>query len=184
MTYLIAGLGNPGNQYCDTRHNIGFFILEVLCSKLGLKFKHDSRFLSDVVLYKNKIASFYLIKPQTFMNLSGEAIYKIQKFYKDSSLFVLHDDLDLPFGSIRFKNGGSNGGHNGLKSIDRLCGNNYYRLRFGIGRDEHKSVVEHVLGNFNDSVSRDRLVEHCVDALIYFFDNPDFLKLQNNFTLK
>lgn len=182
MIYLIAGLGNPGSQYFDTRHNIGFSILEVLSDKLSLVFKYDSKFLSDMALYRNNNSKFYFIKPQTFMNLSGEAIYKIRQYYKDSKLFVLHDELDLPFGVIKFKNGGGNGGHNGLKSIDNLCGNDYYRLRFGIGKSDN--VIQHVLGKFENQDEKKRLVEHCVEALMYFLDNPDFLKLQNDFTLK
>ncbi|WP_104697635.1 MULTISPECIES: aminoacyl-tRNA hydrolase [unclassified Helicobacter] len=183
MKYLVAGLGNPGPMYCGTRHNIGFDILEALCESLDLEFRIDTKLLCEISTFKNQKAIFYLIKPQTFMNLSGESIIKVSNFYKCDGLFVIHDDLDLPFGSIRFKNGGGNGGHNGLKSIDRLYGNDYYRLRFGIGRGM-MDIAQYVLGKFEDRDCKDRLVQHSIKALETFFVDLDFLKLQNNFTIK
>lgn len=183
MKFLIAGLGNFGATYCGTRHNIGFDILEALCESLGLEFKLDAKLLCEISTFKNSQATFYLIKPQTFMNLSGDSIIKVNNFYKCDKLLVIHDDLDLPFGSIRFKDGGGNGGHNGLKSIDKLYGNCYYRLRFGIGRGD-VDIARYVLSRFEDVDSKNRLIQHSVEALIFFFSNLDFFKLQNNFTIK
>ena len=184
MAYLIAGLGNFGDQYRGTRHNVGFDILEALCDRLKVAFRYDSKLLCDIAQYKNNTESFYFIKPRTFMNLSGESVSRVRQFYKTSDLLVLHDELDIPLGSIRFKRGGSSGGHNGLKSIDKLCGNDYTRLRFGIGRSEIISVVDFVLGKFEDMGRKDELVEHCADALEGFVENLDFTRMQNHFTLK
>ena len=184
MAYLIAGLGNFGDQYRGTRHNVGFDILEALCDRLKVTFRYDSKLLCDIASYKNSTEAFYFIKPRTFMNLSGESVSRVKQFYKTSDLLVLHDELDIPLGSIRFKRGGSSGGHNGLKSIDKLCGNDYARLRFGIGRSEIIPVVDFVLGKFEDMGRRDELVGHCADGLEGFVENLDFTHMQNNFTLK
>ncbi len=108
--YLIVGLGNPGLQYADTRHNVGFMLLDQLAAELGLKFSRH-QFLAlytDGPFEGHKII---LAKPQTFMNLSGNSIIAVKKFYKMEEVVVIHDDLDLPFGTLRFKKGGGHGGH-------------------------------------------------------------------------
>lgn len=176
---LIAGLGNPGIKYHLTRHNIGFEILDSLAQSLNVKFE-NSRFNAEIV--KIPSCNTFLVKPNTFMNLSGEAIVPIMNFYKIDSLLVVHDDLDLEFGCIKFKKAGSNGGHNGLKSIDSLFGNDYYRLRFGIGRD--LNVVDYVLSKFTDIKTLKELIKHSQEALEFFMTTKDFTKMQNNFTQK
>ena len=111
---LIVGLGNPGTDYETTRHNIGFMVVDELNHRLDSVNVTKTAFLGNC--YKSK--NHFLLQPLTFMNLSGESVLKVKNFYKQENVVVIHDDLDLPFGSLRFKHGGGNGGHNGLKSID------------------------------------------------------------------
>lgn len=151
MKYLIAGLGNIGAEYEYTRHNIGFEVVDALASEFGASFKLDTQ--AFVAEFKHKGRIFVLIKPTTYMNLSGKAVrYWLQK--KDipkENLLVVMDDLALPFGKQRLRSNGSDGGHNGLKSIDALCGgNNYARLRVGIGNDFAKGYqADYVLGRWS-----------------------------------
>lgn len=142
--YLIVGLGNPGNRYRFTRHNIGFMVLE----KLARDFEIDLKQKSFVALWgRGKINGndVLLAMPQTFMNLSGTAVRQLVAFFKAdlSNLIVIHDDLDLPFGTIRLKTGGGNAGHKGLASItENLGSSDFMRVRIGIGRPSDKSRIE------------------------------------------
>ncbi|MFA6191768.1 MAG: aminoacyl-tRNA hydrolase [Sulfurimonas sp.] len=141
---LIVGLGNPGPTYEKTRHNIGFMVIDALVSRNNAN-KLSSTPQSE--LYK--FSEHFLLKPLTFMNLSGIAIAQVKNFYKIDKVVVIHDDLDLPFGAIRFKFGGGHGGHNGLKSADEKISKEYIRVRMGIGKPEHKGeVASFVLGDF------------------------------------
>ena len=151
MKYLIAGLGNIGNDYADTRHNIGFMVLDALAKASNAVFA-DKRygFVAEMRL-KNK--SLVLLKPSTYMNLSGNAVrYWLQKEnIPNENLLVVVDDLALPFGALRLKSKGGDAGHNGLKHIQDLIGQNYSRLRFGIGSDflrGHQS--DYVLDAFSE----------------------------------
>jgi PTH1 family peptidyl-tRNA hydrolase len=128
---LIVGLGNPGPKYQNTRHNVGFMVIDELINRLNPTKLSSSSFNGE--LYKTK--NHYLLKPYTFMNLSGECVIKVKNFYKIEvdDIVVIHDDLDLPFGSVRFKKGGGHGGHNGLKSCDSFITKEYIRVRIGIG---------------------------------------------------
>jgi len=150
MKYLIAGLGNIGSEYANTRHNIGFKILDALAKEESLIFE-DSRY-GAVTEYKVKGRIFKLLKPSTYMNLSGRAINYWLKKEKISieNLLVINDDLALPFGKLRLKSGGSDGGHNGLKSIQEVLGHNQYaRLRFGIGDNFNQGrQLNYVLGQW------------------------------------
>ena len=135
---LVFGLGNPGPKYENTRHNIGFDVLDFLAKEFKVTFKNDS--LGDIAEFKHKGRTFVLLKPSTYMNLSGKAVrYWMQKEnIAKENLLVVVDDLHLEFAALRLRGKGSDAGHNGLKSIDQLTGgNNYARLRFGIGRDFH-----------------------------------------------
>lgn len=150
--FLIVGLGNMGEKYQDTRHNIGFTILDALARDRDVVF--ETRKLGDLTRFNHKGRTFILLKPNTYMNLSGKAVnywLKIEKIPLEN-LLVLTDDLNLPFGTIRIKGQGSSGGHNGLTSINEvLQTQNYARFRFGIGNDYPKGrQVEHVLGRWND----------------------------------
>ena len=150
MKYLISGLGNIGPEYELTRHNVGFLILDRLADKHGLKFDSGRFAFHTELKYKGR--SIYLIKPTTFMNLSGKAVNYWMKDLKipKENLLVVTDDLALPFGKLRMKAKGSNGGHNGLGNIQEVLGTNEYpRLRFGVGSDFSKGrQVDYVLSNF------------------------------------
>ncbi len=152
MKYLITGLGNIGADYDNTRHNVGFAAVDVLAERFEASFKNNTH--GDTAIVKYKSRTFLLLKPNTYMNLSGKAVrYWLQKenIPKENLLVVL-DDLNLSFGKQKLKGKGSDGGHNGLKSIDQLCGgNNYARLRIGIGDDFKKGrQVDYVLGKWTE----------------------------------
>lgn len=149
--YLICGLGNPGAEYAGTRHNTGFMVLDAFAEASNIHFE-DKRygFIAETSLKGRKII---LLKPTTFMNLSGNAVrYWLTKENIDQSrLLVISDELALPLGAFRLKNGGSNGGHNGLGHIQQMIGQNYARLRMGIGNDYPRGgQVDWVLGRYND----------------------------------
>lgn len=150
MKYLIAGLGNIGPEYKNTRHNIGFQILDALAEASNISFS-DKRY-GFVAEYKYKSRTFILLKPTTYMNLSGRAVnYWMQKEKIEiGNLLVLVDDLALPFGTLRVRAKGGAGGHNGLENINQVLGrNDYARLRFGIGDNFHKGFqVDYVLGEW------------------------------------
>lgn len=152
--YVIVGLGNPGNRYRFTRHNIGFMVLEKLAQDFKIDLKQKS---FDALWGKGKIKSTNLLlaMPQTYMNLSGTATRQLVAFFKADigNLIVVHDDLDLPFGTIRLKTGGGNAGHKGLSSItENLGSSDFMRVRIGIGRPSDKSRIEgYVLEPFNSN---------------------------------
>lgn len=151
MKYLIVGLGNPGAKYAETRHNIGFKVVEAVASELGGEFKSEK--LADIAEVKFKGRTLVLVKPTTFMNLSGKAVnYWLQQHkIPRENMMVITDDLALPFGKLRMKGQGSDGGHNGLKDIQAtLNTTDYARLRFGVGSDFSKGKqVDYVLGEWN-----------------------------------
>ncbi len=143
---LIVGLGNPGEKYELNRHNIGFLAVDYLIDTFNAR-QISSKFKGELF----KSSDFLFLKPSTFMNLSGESAVLVKNFYKidNEDIVVVHDDIDLKTGALRFKRGGSNGGHNGLKSLDAYIGNDYWRVRVGVGRPERKEdVVKYVLSDF------------------------------------
>ncbi|MDD2781006.1 aminoacyl-tRNA hydrolase [Sulfuricurvum sp.] len=143
---LIVGLGNPGPAYASTRHNVGFMVIDELCRRHSVQNISKSSFEGELF----KMGAHFLLKPTTYMNLSGRSILTVKNFYKIDEIIVVHDDLDLPFGAMRFKIGGGHGGHNGLKSADAAISSEYTRVRLGIGKPEHKSqVADYVLHPFN-----------------------------------
>ena len=147
-TYIIAGLGNPGPHYQWTRHNAGFLFLDRLAN-LELISITRKTFSGLAGEWNRKDDRLILLKPQTFMNLSGRAVMQALQFHKLplSNLIVVHDELDLPFGTVRFKLGGGHGGHNGLRSIKELLGqDDFLRLRIGIGRPQFDDSTSYVLG--------------------------------------
>ncbi len=144
MNYLIVGLGNPTKSYEQTRHNVGFMIIDSIIAQLNSTEISKSSFKGELF----KTLSLFFLKPTTYMNLSGESILAVRNYYKIENIIVIHDDLDLGFGVIRFKKGGGHGGHNGLKSIDSLIGKDYIRVRIGIGKPQSQSVVKFVLSSF------------------------------------
>lgn len=149
--FLIVGLGNPGLDYAYTRHNVGFMLADHLAYAFGFP-EFKSKFQS---LYSERLlertAKVIIQKPQTYMNLSGTAVSQIVSFYKipTENVFVIHDDLDLKPLEVKIKFAGSNGGHNGLKDIDKFIGTKYWRIRIGIGRPLSKEQVpQYVLSTF------------------------------------
>lgn len=147
---LIVGLGNPGAQYEDTRHNAGFWWLEALARKLGVSLRNEAKFHGRAGKLASAQGDIWLLCPDTFMNLSGKSVATLARFYKipPESILVAHDELDLPPGTARLKQGGGHGGQNGLKDIHvQLGSSNYWRLRIGIGHPGSKEqVTGHVLG--------------------------------------
>jgi len=147
---LLVGLGNPGTEYAKTRHNVGFMAVDEIVRRYSFpEFKPKGKgVLTSGTMEDKKIL---ILKPHTFMNLSGEAVLGACSFYKltPKDIIVFHDDMDLPVGKVKVKRGGSSGGHNGLKSIDSCIGPDYLRVRIGIGRPEGKTdVINWVLGTF------------------------------------
>lgn len=145
---LIVGLGNPGDKYRMTRHNIGFLLLDMLAESYEFQSwqaKHKG------LLNKGNIEGqdVILLKPQTYMNLSGESVIACCNFFKIplDEVLVIHDDIDVPFAKVKVKTGGGHGGHNGLRSIDQHCGVNYHRVRFGVGKPIY-DTADYVLSNF------------------------------------
>ncbi|AEA43711.1 aminoacyl-tRNA hydrolase [Fluviicola taffensis] len=151
MKYLFVGLGNPGSKYEETRHNIGFKVLEALAKELGGTFTLQKT--AEVAEVKFKGRTLILVKPTTYMNLSGKAVnyYLQQEKILKENMVVVTDDLALPFGKLRMKGKGSDGGHNGLKDIQATLNSvEYCRLRFGVGSDFHKGQqVDYVLGEWS-----------------------------------
>lgn len=154
---IIAGLGNPGKEYEDTRHNAGFWAADAIASKFRVDLSHrQHQALTGQLLLHGQ--SHLLIKPQTFMNLSGEAVagLMIAHDIHPEELLVIIDDINLPTGRIRMRSSGSDGGHNGLKSIINHIGRNFWRLRIGVGQpvekddNDHNKLVSHVLGTVNE----------------------------------
>lgn len=172
MKYLIVGLGNIGSEYSKTRHNIGFDILDAFAEASNIVFT-DARYgaISEVKL-KGRILK--LLKPSTYMNLSGNAVrYWLQKEkISVENLLIIVDDLAIPFGSLRIRAKGSDGGHNGLKHINELLGtNNYARLRFGIGSNFSKgNQINYVLGEWTDeeNISLNKMYDICNEIIKSF----------------
>ena len=165
--FLIAGLGNPGDKYTNTRHNVGFMVIDSMIKNLTLTTNvNKSNFIAQVVKSSNTL----LVKPQTFMNNSGQSIIAIQEYYKIDleNIIVIHDDLDLPFGAVKFKIGGGHGGHNGLRSIDANCGKEYIRIRVGIGKPQFKNdVANYVLSDFSKEELKqlEDIITHIIKAI-------------------
>lgn len=174
---LVVGLGNPGPQYSFNRHNIGFMVLDSLAKMFNLNFTLHKNLKSYIALHSRVI----LCKPMTFMNTSGEAVQSVKNYYKTDEIFVIHDDLEVVFGKLKFKKGGGNAGHNGLKSIDSYCGQDYLRARCGIGRPKNgEDVASYVLSDFTESPKD--LIAHCARAIDFFITHQDFQQMQNFFT--
>ena len=172
MKYLVVGLGNMGAKYDGTRHNIGFDVIDHLAKEKELNYKQE--IYGDLAEYKFKGRTFFLLKPSTYMNLSGKAVrYWLQKKkIQASNLLIVVDDVNLPFGTIRIRAKGSDGGHNGLKSINELLGTSQYaRLRFGIGNDYPKGAkINFVLGKWtkDEQQSLPSLVKSAAEAIKSF----------------
>lgn len=172
---MIAGLGNPGKEYQETRHNIGFLAVEALAQRWSLSWK-KGRFNSLLAKGKYKNFECLLVKPQIFMNRSGEAIAPLLNFYRASleDLIVFHDDLDLPLGRLKIKSGGGDGGHRGIRSlIESLSSEEFIRFRLGIGRPPQRvDPVEYVLRPWENEEKKGlpEVIQKGTEALEYFLD--------------
>ena len=181
---LIVGLGNPGIQYEQTRHNIGFRVIDKLVSNSNAIDVSKNSFFGK--LYKSN--QTLLLKPMTYMNLSGKSILAVKNFYKVEldDIIVVHDDIDLPFSALRFKKGGGHGGHNGLRSIDAVMGKEYSRVRMGVGKPQYRGeVVNFVLSNFSIDEEKilDEYIEHTVEA-IKQLENKSLNDVKSRYSLK
>lgn len=165
---LIAGFGNPGSEYTNTRHNAGFWFVDELARQLGASFTSDKRSFSQVASAQIDGRKLVLLKPMNFMNNSGQGLSAIARFYKidTSKILVAHDELDIPPGHIRLKQGGGHGGHNGLRdSVAKLGSSDFWRLRIGIGHPGHKSAVSgYVLKRA--SASDQRLIDEAIELAL------------------
>jgi PTH1 family peptidyl-tRNA hydrolase len=167
---LVVGLGNPGENYARTRHNLGFMVADLLAARLGAKFKAHKRSGAEILTGRLAGRSVVLAKPRCYMNESGRQVGPLAKFYSvpPADIIVIHDDLDLDFGGIRLKFGGGEGGHNGLRSVASALGTkDFQRVRIGIGRPPgRKDPAAYVLENFNAAERADvpTLCEQAADA--------------------
>ncbi len=165
---LVVGLGNPGVEYQDTRHNAGFWFVDELARRYALSLRSESRFFGDTARGSIAGCDVRLLRPNTYMNHSGRAVTSLAGFFRISvgSILVVHDEIDLPPGTVRLKKGGGHGGHNGLRDVIAALGSKeFYRLRLGVGHPGHKDdVVDYVLRK----PSRDerRLIDESVDRAV------------------
>ena len=181
---LFVGLGNPGSQYEETRHNIGFKVIDKLVGDLNTRDISKTSFHGK--LYRTTNSLF--LKPTTYMNLSGKSVLPVKQFFKVEleDTIVIHDDIDLPFGAVRFKRGGGHGGHNGLKSIDSHLTKEYLRVRVGVGKPEHKSqVADYVLHDFSNEEEEvlNRLITHVSEACKMFL-SEELNSIKSLYSLK
>lgn len=181
---VFVGLGNPGPKYRFTRHNIGFMLIDALADALGADFRSEHK--AEVAKVKDPESGndILLVKPQTFMNLSGESVQSILSFYKlqKEQLLVIHDEVDVPFGQLRLQHNRGHGGHNGIRNIHQLVGPEYARLRLGVGRPTipQMDVATYVLQNFSEdemSGMSDFLSKSAEAA--FLFSDLGFQKAQN-----
>ncbi|USO02809.1 MAG: aminoacyl-tRNA hydrolase [Alphaproteobacteria bacterium] len=166
---LICGLGNPGSKYQNNRHNIGFKVLDRIASHYNVEFSDSKKFLGQVAQYKLGDTVYVLCKPTTYMNLSGQSVAAIKRFYNidNENIWVIHDEIELPFGEIRTKKGGGHAGHNGLKSIDAYIGKDYHRMRLGVDRPLYKEdVSNYVLSDFSKSENVGEFIEEAFRKLL------------------
>ncbi len=168
MIKLIVGLGNPGDKYAQTRHNVGAWMLTHLTESASCPLKTEKKLLSHMGVWAHNAESIRLIIPTTYMNLSGQAVQAVCHFYKISpqSILVLHDELDFPAGVIKYKSGGGHGGHNGLRSITQhLKTSDFQRIRIGIGHPGHRDQVsDYVLSRpsrHDANIIQDKIAETC-----------------------
>ena len=164
---LVVGLGNPGEKYAKTRHNAGFWFLDQLAYHYQASFRQDSKFKGEVASFDYQGNKIWLLKPNTFMNLSGESLAPLAKYYQidPKHTLVVHDELDLPPGTSRFKLGGGHGGHNGLRDIFKHYAKDFWRLRVGVGHPGHKDQVLSFVLNAA-SKQEQQLIDQSLDIAI------------------
>ncbi|MDL2290806.1 aminoacyl-tRNA hydrolase [Desulfovibrio sp. OttesenSCG-928-F20] len=179
---LIVGLGNPGEQYRNTRHNLGFMVIEALLAHIrefaqtaGLSGRKDAWNLWRCPLLPGRRQEWLLAQPLTYMNNSGDAVQRVAAYYRIDidDILVLHDELDLPLGRMKMKKGGGNAGHNGIRSIEQMLGSpDFYRLRLGVGKVPGLPGVSRVLGSFHpdEKQNLEKIIEAATHAVRLFAD--------------
>lgn len=182
---LVAGLGNIGEKYCFTRHNAGFMVIDKLALIKDISFKEEKKLKCYISKFKHSFEDIILIKPATFMNMSGEAVNLVMNYYKIdiSDVLIVYDDLSLELGKIRFRPDGSDGGHNGIKSVIKFAGTQgISRLKIGIGPQPPIPSETFVLQNFyKDQLAVLKpVLKKAVEGIEYYFDNG-MQKAQNEF---
>lgn len=184
--YIIAGLGNPGKKYENTRHNIGFITLDYLAERHDIKI---NKIKHKALVGEGRIAGqkVLLVKPQTYMNLSGESLREVMDYYKVDieDMIVVYDDIDLPAGTVRIRKKGSAGTHNGMRSIVQHLGQDFPRIRMGIGNDRRGDLVDFVLGGFSkeDREVLEPAVERAALAIESYVDEG-IEKAMNKYNIK
>ncbi|MDO9509943.1 MAG: aminoacyl-tRNA hydrolase [Candidatus Magasanikbacteria bacterium] len=171
---LIIGLGNPGKEYTKTRHNVGFMVIDSLAKNLGADFKLNKKFQAEIAVIKNGKEEIVLVKPQTFMNLSGISTRSILNFYKikPEDIAVIHDDKDILFGQVKYQTNKSDAGHNGIKSIiEHLNTQDFSRIRVGVALEDNKKMgdtANFVLMNFTKTELEllDGIIKEIVEKLV------------------
>lgn len=187
MVKMIVGLGNPGSKYNDTKHNIGFMAVDRIVKKLDVNFTEDKNFKAEIGSDFIKGEKIYFIKPTTFMNNSGIAVKALLTYYNISikDMIIIYDDLDMEVGKIRFRQKGSAGGHNGIKSIIAHLGTQEFdRIKVGIGRPNGRmTVINHVLGKFdkNDEIMISNTLDKVDNAVNYYLQTNDFQKTMQKY---
>lgn len=167
---IIIGLGNPGSRYDGTFHNLGFMALDSLAEKLGASFsQHKYKSVCAQAHYQGQ--KVLLVKPQTFMNNSGEAVVLLKKQFSDANILVIVDDIDLPAGVVRYRDKGSSGTHNGMRSIVSYIGEDFARIRIGTGREEGKDLADFVLSKIKDTVTFEKALAEVTDLVISKISN-------------
>ena len=176
--YLFVGIGNIGNEYQNTRHNVGFIVIDKIIEKYNFIESSKKKFNSQIFIGEIDNKKIIIIKPQTYVNLSGVAVLAVSTFFKikTENIYVFHDDMDIKLGKIKYKIGGSSAGHNGIKNIDEKIGKNYHRIRIGIDKPEFKSdVLSFVLTKFNSDEFK--IIEEVADKIVsnihFLFDRKD-----------
>lgn len=179
---LIVGLGNPGPTYKNNRHNIGFMVIDKFICDLNPSKINKNSFNGE--LYKSKKTLF--LKPHTFMNNSGLSVVQVMKYFNVNRVIVIHDDIEIPYGSVRIKHGGGNGGHNGLKSLDAHIGKDYDRIRLGVSKPADKEdVANYVLSNFSkkEQMCLPKIISYASEALEYLLEH-DAMECASKYNIK
>ncbi|HGD2375011.1 TPA: aminoacyl-tRNA hydrolase [Streptococcus agalactiae] len=187
MVKMIVGLGNPGSKYNDTKHNIGFMAIDRIVKNLDVNFTEDKNFKAEIGSDFINGEKIYFIKPTTFMNNSGIAVKALLTYYNISikDMIIIYDDLDMEVSKIRFRQKGSAGGHNGIKSIIAHLGTQEFdRIKVGIGRPNGRmTVINHVLGKFdkNDEIMISNTLDKVDNAVKYYLQTNDFQKTMQKY---
>ncbi|MBQ8909041.1 MAG: aminoacyl-tRNA hydrolase [Clostridia bacterium] len=164
---VVIGLGNIGREYENTVHNMGFKVVDKLAEKLGVEFKKE-KFKSVIAEGCCGGENILLMKPTTYMNLSGEAVALVKQKYKDARILVAVDDIDLPRGTVRYRQHGSAGTHNGLRSIVSFIGQEFERVKVGVGRDQSKDLADYVLSKLSkeELIEMDKAIEQAANMIL------------------